>query len=62
MKRLICFILGHKWRITHVYPPKHHALMHLHPMAGCKAECIRCGEVWDDLPTGIVDAIAGWEV
>jgi hypothetical protein len=49
MMRLVCWLRGHRWNEIAINARKHFNLGHLHPMAGVKAECIRCGAVWDDL-------------
>jgi len=52
MRRFLCLVLGHKWRVTvrsyrcHL-PPWAHA----GEPAGCLAECERCHSIFNDLPT-----------
>lgn len=59
--RVICWIIGHDWKVTMLSRSKHLALVHLHPLAGCQAKCQRCNKMWDDLPNdGRTDVIAGW--
>lgn len=49
MRWLLCKLLGHRWLALSVNIRKHINLVHLHPMAGYKAVCKRCGGEWDDL-------------
>lgn len=49
MRRLVCWLRGHRWDILAVNVRKNVNLFHLHHLAGCKAMCRRCGADWDDL-------------
>lgn len=49
MRRLWCWVVGHRWSVTHTDIPRTLALINLHPMAGCIADCGRCGAHWDDI-------------
>ena len=49
IRRLLCRLRGHNWMAISVNWRKHVNLVHLHPMAGYKAVCMRCGTTWDDL-------------
>jgi hypothetical protein len=51
MKRLICRLRGHRYRVCAVNAEKWTHLGHLHPLAGCYAICRRCSDIWDDLPS-----------
>lgn len=51
VRRLLCWISGHRWTVL-ATSNKHGYLAHLHPLAGQLADCARCGERWDDLPSG----------
>lgn len=46
---LLCALGRHDRRITHMEENRHSAMAHLSPFAGCRSECVRCGEVWDHL-------------
>lgn len=48
--RLLCRLRGHDWTTLRVNRRKFVGLVHLHPLAGCDAQCARCGEIWDDAP------------
>lgn len=52
-RRLLCWMIGHRWTV-YATSPRAGYMAHLHPLAGCLADCTRCGTRWDDLP-------AGWE-
>ena len=54
-KNFICFLLGHKFKVTKRNISKHVNLVHLHSMAGLDAKCLRCGYEWNDAncPFGI---------
>lgn len=47
--RLRCALGLHDRRITHVEEDRRSAMAHLSPFAGCRSECVRCGDVWDHL-------------
>jgi hypothetical protein len=49
VKRLLCLVLGHRWRALAVNPRKNANLYHLSPRAGWHEVCDRCGEEWNDL-------------
>lgn len=59
MKKIICFLFGHKWKVTPRCLDKTLALCHLHWLAGAKANCERCASVWNDLPNDF-DKRIGW--
>lgn len=42
-KRPLCWVNGHLWEMTRRGPG---FLSMLHPLAGCDAYCLRCGETW----------------
>lgn len=46
--RLGCVLVGHRWRTLRVNAERASMLMHLHPEAGRREVCERCGERWDD--------------
>ncbi len=46
---LFCLVLGHRWHVS-AWSQRTLTLGHLHPLAGCRAVCGRCGRVWDDIP------------
>lgn len=48
MRRVLCWLRGHKWRVVRTNERKHINLIHLHTMAGMDADCLRCGEQWRD--------------
>lgn len=50
--KLRCWLFGHDRRVTHECHRTH--LAHLHPLAGCRAVCERCGDVWEDRCLGAV--------
>lgn len=49
MKHVLCWLRGHRWNVSAINRRKHVNLVHLHHMAGMRATCERCGEIWDDL-------------
>jgi hypothetical protein len=49
VKRLLCWLRGHRWHVLGINRRKNANLIHLHTMAGCYARCERCGRVWDDV-------------
>lgn len=52
MMRLVCFLLGHRWKQLRVNWRKHANLVHLHTFAGFHLQCRRCGHEWDDTGGG----------
>ena len=48
LRRPICWFRGHKWRVTRAHDSVTFHLGHLHPLAGCDADCDRCGARWRD--------------
>lgn len=48
MKKSLCKVFGHRWRLLSVNVSKVYNLRHLHPLAGADADCLRCGEQWRD--------------
>lgn len=48
VKRVLCWIVGHDWKIVFVNQRKHLNLFHLHSMAGMDARCKRCSAEWID--------------
>lgn len=60
IKKIICFIIGHEWRITHRDSGKQAALAHLDSMAGTRAICKRCCKIWDDLRPGTLNDPSYW--
>lgn len=46
--RIVCWLLGHRWNWLAVNMRKNINLAHLSRMAGVKADCTRCGVVYDD--------------
>jgi len=56
VRRVLCWLvwlltfslLGHRWVVLRTNTSKHLSLMHLHPLAGVDAMCLRCGTRWDD--------------
>lgn len=49
MKRLLCLVLGHRWRLLAFNPRKNVNLYHLCAKAGHHEVCDRCGKEWNDL-------------
>ena len=62
MKRLLCFLLGHRWAIVMINPfvPPSIWRQHSRGMRHCAAFCTRCSETWDDMP-GWYDRLIGAE-
>ena len=48
MKRLWCWVVGHRWRTLRTNWTKALWLAHCHSMAGDDADCGRCGAEWRD--------------
>ena len=46
--RIGCIWNGHNWTVTRVVRAANWHLAHLHPLAGCDADCVRCGAEWRD--------------
>lgn len=49
MRRILCWFVGHDWYITRMCAAKAIARVHVHTLAGCDADCARCGEEWRDI-------------
>lgn len=60
MGKIICWLFGHNWKVTHIHIRKSISLAGLHPLAGKRAICKRCCAVFDDLPFEGIDTKTGW--
>lgn len=49
MRRLLCWLMGHRWTNERFVCHRSLILTHLHSLAGAYADCARCGERWDDV-------------
>jgi hypothetical protein len=43
-----CWPREHRWNVTRCVRAANWHLAHLHPLAGCDADCARCGAEWRD--------------
>lgn len=43
-----CWWAGHRWTVLRSIPMANTHLAHLHPLAACDADCLRCGYEWRD--------------
>lgn len=48
LQRLRCFFSGHRYRVIAEVRSANAWLGHLHYLAGCDADCERCGHQWRD--------------
>lgn len=49
MKRVLCWLLGHRWHVDSAWCHRATTMTHLHTLAGCLARCLRCGQLWNDM-------------
>jgi hypothetical protein len=49
VRRLLCWVFGHRWDDIRVACHRAWLLSNLHWLAGAVATCDRCGAVWDDV-------------
>jgi len=47
MRRFICWVTGHRWKVLAEQPRWHLWMMHMNPGIGQIRECLRCGKVYD---------------
>lgn len=50
MKRIICWLRGHDWKVIGGDLDRNAMMLHLHPLARLDADCRRCGAEWRDAP------------
>ena len=48
--RLLCPVVGHAW-LVRATSDRAITMAGFHPLAGCLADCRRCGKRWNDLPS-----------